>query len=793
MPPAFATPAPGYTPLTFADTDYLGGSLDYSGPHTFDINGDLAHPFVKDVDGLPVIITGTPGATLYVLELPFGSITQDQPVINFDVELSINDQVAPGAPITLDVGSGFRYGTDPLDNPMPPPGGQPEDGDPSLLQQVLDTAQVTPLLIGVDKRLIAPEGDTAIGSNFEYTFEIEVEIAPSQTISQLIITDNLPTSLVYINDSLNLTFSGITGTPTHSAVFDHGDSNCTITATNEDNVGPCSDTDLVVSFPTDAVVAGSDGGSVTVSFDFYLNVTDASGEQTGTAPGPQGVNHADAAGSWGGNLGRPGPQTVNDSDSYPLIVTNSQSPEPSHPALGNGTLRLQKWVDDGTPDPFARTETITSLPGDTVRFALEFQISDASAFRNVVITDPLPDGLLYVADSVEFSYTRRGASYTPSVNNPSNWVDETNRTFNNNHEEVLTFDVQQILGDHEDDGDMLGACVEPGGGPLTCDAHGGTTGWITFEAQVLDTYRADENLHVVQNDSLANTATMAGEVLWVENLNLADIRDSSLGTATVEIPQATASKAVAFVNDTAVTGGARPSVAPGDTVTFRLRVNLGVLSFHELTLTDYLPLPVFVATAPTVVGACDGGNQHPGANQACFVTTGLLDEEGGPVETWVPAASHPIAPSASSTANSVTFDFGSFTRDGNVTPASFELLYTVEVEDTVLTDGLFITNLLEVQDYNIDKTFEAVSNQLAQLRYTRPQLNISNGVIRNRDSSHITDPEVVPGVITSTNRGAAEFNYDFENLDAGDRVTYLVIVENTGMGVNGCRRRLQRH
>ena len=42
-------------------------------------SGSVVHPFTKDAAGNDVIVTGTPGATLVVLRLPFGSFTPTRP------------------------------------------------------------------------------------------------------------------------------------------------------------------------------------------------------------------------------------------------------------------------------------------------------------------------------------------------------------------------------------------------------------------------------------------------------------------------------------------------------------------------------------------------------------------------------------------------------------------------------------------------------------------------------------------------------------------------------------------
>ena len=50
----------------------------------FDANGDATHPFAKDAQGQPLVIKGTPGDELVVVQLPFGSYGPHQPPIDIN-------------------------------------------------------------------------------------------------------------------------------------------------------------------------------------------------------------------------------------------------------------------------------------------------------------------------------------------------------------------------------------------------------------------------------------------------------------------------------------------------------------------------------------------------------------------------------------------------------------------------------------------------------------------------------------------------------------------------------------
>src|SRR5699024_4285843 len=85
--------------------------------------------------------------------------------------------------------------------------------------------------------------------------------------------------------------------------------------------------------------------------------------------------------------------------------------------------------------------------------------------------------------------------------------------------------------------------------------------------------------------------------------------------------------------------------------------------------------------------------------------------------------------------NGVRFDFGSDTHPTNLSGGTIHIMLAVEVADTQLADGLYITNLLYATDKDSVHNATAISQNLVQMRYSRPVLNISNGVVAVDDSS----------------------------------------------------------
>src|SRR5690606_17903362 len=90
-------------------------------------------------------------------------------------------------PLEITAQGGFRFGTDPLNNPLV---------DPPLQQASPDVFQITPTVLELTKELIAPEGETSTGPNFPRTYVLTIDIADGQTIDDLNVVDLLPNNIV---------------------------------------------------------------------------------------------------------------------------------------------------------------------------------------------------------------------------------------------------------------------------------------------------------------------------------------------------------------------------------------------------------------------------------------------------------------------------------------------------------------------------------------------------------------------------------------------------------------------
>ncbi len=766
---------PNGSPLAFTGASYLGANLEPEATRTVREDGTIDHPYHGAVDGL------NPGDTVIILELPFGSIIPGQPTIDVDLEFDLSPAASIAEVHELGVFGGFRFGMDALDNP--PLDENDVDGDPPLRQSSPNHGNVSPQLIEVNKSVLAPDHDTPIGPTFRHTYEITVDIAPGQTISGLQVVDSLPTSVVYLASSISVT--GPDGDLGFVAGFEHDGGTCAGEPIDTGvDIGPCDGTNLVITVDGNVTIdeTATAPGRVTFRFDFYIDLLDAHDNHTGSREDDQGYNTATVDGTWqrdGASLsGRTPALDLSDFDQLTLINDNEK-----HDEFSNGTIRLQKWVGS------AGESSATAAIMDNVTFILDFQVSDPSVFGDVVIIDVLPDGLEFNEGSAELTVWRHGTEIVNGA--PITPVVATTT------EQTLTFDVTAQVGG----GLLIGACVPPDGGEPDCEevaASQSLRGQITYTAEVLRNYRNTAFGSVVQNDELVNEATVTGKIHGPgSDFPVTEFTDTDGDEATVRIKSALASKRIHAINDELRDPDATgvPMITAGDVVTFALRLDLGELSFKDLVLEDFLPLPVFDILSDGPVGfiaSPTGDWDTPDAYTAWFGpgTADRVTDAGG-----IPLAQ--VSASMVAATNKVQIDLGSYTHlTDSSAAAAIEIMLAVPVVDAQLADGLYVTNLLRVTERNTATT-EAIDQNIVQLQYTRPVLNISNGVINITGDSSLPPagylPVSLPDPVTSqaVNGPGGEgdrleqFNRNEEGLDARDLVTYLVIVENEGLGRKG--------
>lgn len=749
--------APGTVPsqpddgVTFASATYLGAELSRT-VLTFNAAGNTTHPLLRDANNNPVVVNAAtygarPGDQLVILELPFGSFVPDQPKVTVNVTANVSNLADLGTALPVAARGGFAFGKDPLDNPA----------TDAPFAGTLASSTITPTVLTVTKTYNGPEGETATGPNFARSFTIRLDVVTGQTVSNISLVDRLPDGIVVSGAP---TLSGATGTVSIDA------SAHTITATI---AGP---------------LLGVNGAEVTMTVPFYVRDTLAPGQPdnpvldplTG-APRTLGNNVA-AAADW---------LPVDTRDRTPenpvtRIVVDPSGPEATVTAKSIATQKSQAIPNGLDLAP-------TGLgPGDTIRYTVDVQVSDYFRLGGVVLNDVLSNGQAFVAGSARLTAVERGATIgfadvAFDADNVSVARDP------NNGVTSLTFRISDELVDRGDDGRLFGGRVAP-----FADASG-TTLRLTYDALVERNYVGTTPPFIGplnQGDTLSNSVRVSAVVLDGTNTSTGGApADTSASSAKIAVGSPT--KSVYAVNGLAP--GSPVRVASGDEVTFRLTYTLPQTSTPTLTLTDFLPLPIFdaVAAAPgwSFVDIVDAN--APGVNAVKWgPLAGAFNALGTP---------NPII-TTNAAANSLSLNFGSL-NPATVQGTTVDLLFTVEVKDRPFGDGLLFTNVAQTSERNTPGDF-TTGVGLTQVVLNEPDLKIYKGVVA-KDSTSVgtfaptavgpagvtflapgsAGASAFTGTISSSGLAASPVRSDIANLDAGDKVTFAIVVENTGNGPRG--------
>ncbi len=758
--------------IDFVDATYLGTAVTAI-PLTFPDSGGgtgcVAHPLAVDAADVPLQVCGIAGDKLVVLQLPFGSFTNDQPAADVVINATLSNLADLNAPLEIRARAGFQFGADPLDNPAT---------DPSLVSDVAtdsgtwtSNASVTPILIRLTKTYDGPEDETATGPNFPRRYTIEVEIAEGQTITDLDVTDELPNNLAFLN-----AVSAVPG----GAVFDAPIANA---AANP------PDNDLRVRFP---IITGGAGPDATVVFEYFVPQFDADlGPVIDPISGDDVIseNQAEAIGDWT-------PIDTRDPGGTENAVADPVGPE--H-VLTDKSIAIQKSVaifdDTGDSGP---------TPGDGLEYTLEFQISDFFAFQQLVITDVISDGQHIIGgftptlEVSEHGVTSSGPLDPANFTVIDHWTGAPVPVAPLDGTTELIVRVSDELIARMLDGLVHGGCVPDGGtggGTPDCSIFNGgaTTATLVFRTRILEQYTDDfpsGDANVDHGDNVANSVTIEGDLLDVTDTTAvtgeSEADDSGAGLV---IPSGLLAKSIYAVDG--VICAPQPCtavvVAPDDTLTYRIRFTLPSSDTEQLAFDDYLPLPVLFATEVTSFVDTVGAGP-PVAGTAQF----------GPDDTF--RALSGIVPTVSSDApsNLLRFFYGNF-ADPNNTPTLVDILFTVTVSDDPFADGLFLTNQVRASEQD---TFLEIGTQdaIVQFQLSEPVLVITKGVVASDNGAATFSPPTIgpvafsaPGTagyrggatIHSMNLAAAPMQSDVDNVDAGDLVTFAIAIENQGSGLTG--------
>ncbi|TWU59988.1 Serine-aspartate repeat-containing protein D precursor [Rubripirellula tenax] len=806
--------------IDFVSASYLGHSLNVVElifPDDGGGTGTVDHPFAFDSAGNPLQVTGVAGDKLVVVELPFGSVTSAQPEIAINIRASVSNLADLGSDLIIQTRSGFRYGQDALDNPTTDPSVVSDLGtnvtNPAIAaENWTEQIAITPTLMSVGKTYVGPEDETATGPNFVHQYVVAVDIADGQTITALDIIDSLPDNIV-VTSVDSVLVNGASAASTNNL------GSLTTPGTNQE---------LIVSL-TNAVTGTSSDTDVLVTFSFYVAEFDASaarvipvnGEDDGASS--VSVNNVRAVGDWT-------PIDTRDTGGTNNAVSD---PAGDEHVLDDKAIAIQKSVAVVTD-----TGSVGATPGDTLEYTLTFQISDYYTFGDLVILDTFQDGQTFdfaygaTFDITDFNGNVTGTFTVHEVANVDGTttlvVDQTQiDTADDGSEDgttpdgsdgstTLTFDVSRVLQDSgAADGVLQGGLSIDGNDSIN---RGAATGTIRFRTVIQEDYtdsflsgdRSVDQGDVITNSSLQITGTvrqnaeangLTGDITQV----IGNEEDTS--AASILIESGTLTKEVYAINgNTTLPMGQNglPVLVAGDVVTYRIRYVVPTSDFEQLRISDYLPLPIFSADDHNADGI--GGDTWTfnvgGSFDATAPASGVIEFGAGDTFYNSDGPNSNIVPTITvNSSNGVELYFGDY-DDPTSGGDTIELYLSVTAQDAPTADGLFLTNIVRVEEGTTQQTPNVI-DRIIQIEVTQPELNIQKGVISTNAAgatfSGATGPTGITfaaagtvgspfsgGVIHSDRLAVTGIDANLTGgIDAGDIVRYAIVIENTGNSSRG--------
>ena len=737
--------------IDFISASYLGAAVTAT-QLTFPVTGTgcsggqtpVTHPYAVNNLGQKQTICGNPGDKLVVLQLPFGSFVTTQPNVSVSINASLSNLADAGTPLTIQSRAGFRYGNDSLYNPAT---------DPSIVG-VFANSSTTPTILSLSKTYLGPENETATGPNFPRQYRVSVDIANGQTVTNLDLQDFLPNNLAF-KQMISIT----PGTGTATVLPTVG------SPENSPN------NRINVRFPS--ITGGSGSNDAQFVFEYFVpdqnaNATDVINHTTGDDT--TSTDDAKTSGSWAPIDGRDTPTTVS-SD----VTLNDHT-------LNDKSIAIQKSVQN--------ISASTNKPGDSLEYTLNTQISDYFAFQNLKLTDVFSDGQLFDNGfTPTLSWTSNGST-TNTAFNPANYtvVRDTPGTGNT----TVVFDISSELLSRGLNSQVLGGCVPLTGGTVNCsNFNGGSTQGVvkfrsTIQQQFTDTFPSGEP-NVDMGDILTNNVTANGDVLDNNTLNPTGQSEADTSSTSITIGNATLTKTIYAVNGS--TGFTSPvRLAPGDSVTYRLKYNLDVSDVENLYLIDYLPLPAFLASSvnttfdPTVSAAV------PATGQAKF----------GPTDTYYGISNITPTVTIDNPGNSLKFNYGNFADSLNRN-ATLDVLFTVAMQDQPFADGMFLTNQAR-SHFGTTNSVDQTADSIVQVEINLPNISITKGAVSSDNTSAIYSPTTkapvsfsnpggscsrFSGSTTTNNLATSPIGSNISNVDAGDKVTFAIALQNSGQNSGG--------
>ncbi len=747
--------------IDFLSASYLGGSVEttiLSFPDDGGGVGCVDHPLLVDTNHVPYQVCGTTGDKLVVLRLPFGSVVPDQPVISVDISADLSDLADLGSPLAIHARGGFEYGADPLDNPCCDPViANPADTDSSNWP----SASTTSALIRISKTYISAdtlgeEGEITVGPAYPHQYRVTVDIADGQTITNLDLSDLLPNNMQFLSVDQTLLHGSAVGATAIST--------------------PSTSTPGGILTRRFASVTGdSSAADAEMIFSFYIPRLDAGGSEVipaGSCTPATSENNATALGDW------------NPVDARDTGGTDNASADPAGPehTLSVKTIPLQKSVGIASD-----TGVAGASPGDTLEYTLEFQVSDVMAFNALHLKDIISDGQRFdTGFTPTIEVHEHGTTTGPAAFNGASfsvtdhYTGAASPVAPIDGTQEIDFEVSDEMVHQGLDAVMLGSCVPPGGtgGPAPdCSsfASGESKVIVRFRSVIQEDFSDDypsTDSSVDQGDELRDDVSVDGALLDPSDLSSAGPSCDDDSQASVQIARGALTKELYAINGS-TTLPSPLEIFPGDTVSYRISYSLTTSDFENLSITDFLPLPVFLSTEVTAFNSTVDASV-PSAGTAKY----------GPLDTFHAYSGLDPTLSSDAAANTLIFSYGDFDSVSN-TPTVIDLLFTVTVTDEPFADGLFLTNQARVHEGSTNSG-DTDADAIVQITLREPYLSVRKGVCGTDNPDESFNPPLsgnaCPGQNTSNDLDSdpdlADSNAS--GVDVGDLMSFVISIENQG-------------
>ena len=634
----------------------------------------LRDPFTKKE------VHGPANSTFYILQYPLGSFTVDAP----DAVLNITSGIGVleiGKLLNFTVTPVFRYGNSPIDDPV---------NYPPIYGETV-TGWVNPVVVKIDKSSSLNEHETATGSNFPFSYFVNINIANGAKIENITITDVIPSDVMYLGSPVLYDSKG--------RVIDSG------LYTIEEPAGNKTGGKLILKLKE--AVGDLSTTSITLKYKAYAPEFDNSTGDNITIINSETGEGIAAASTVDMNYTYVN-DTYNASNSYSIYLKSLATQKYSEILTGSGQLH-------------------PVVPHNLIVYKINFEISDYFAFDDLVIYDKFDTHKVGSAQKFLSEYEPVLSIYGKTY--------ELNESYYSvvslgDIDESVTFYISKFLKDNN-----ISTSLKGGYYTNRSVNQGAMVGSLNFVAKVIIHYSNGSS--VVSNDLVINHIKTSATVLNTFNT----VSDNSY--TQLRVPSVTLKKDIIAVDGEIINDTDFYKVYPGQNITFVLDIHFPTGSVNDFIVTDFLPIPLFNLKGFNLVNSTTGvipkGGYWAYANDSGF----LHDENTGKV----------IVPKIGIDTfnNALSFNFGN-TLDNLAHPVDVRLWFTFQVSSEPMADQLNLANLAEMKFKDSIDVVYASSNIVLMLT-NEPELKITKYVNDTKILENIENATEVEYNITITNTG----------------------------------------